>query len=66
MSRRDESSQLSGSAWRTSSHSGGHNECVQVADAHPEFLPVRDSKFPEGPTLAFPRVAWTAFVAHLR
>ncbi|WP_016909964.1 DUF397 domain-containing protein [Streptomyces xiaopingdaonensis] len=66
MSRRDESLPLSGSVWRTSTHSGGNNECLQVADAHHEFLPVRDSKFPGGPTLAFPRAAWTAFVAHLR
>lgn len=53
------------SAWRTSSHSGGQGECVAVASA-PTMVPVRDSKQPTGPILAFSRKAWAAFLDELR
>lgn len=52
--------------WRTSSYSGGQGDCVEVADNIPALIPVRDSKRPTGPTLAFSPSSWTAFVAHLR
>lgn len=54
-------------AWRKSSHSGGDNgSCVEVADGIPGLVPVRDSKQPTGPALAFPAAAWTAFVRTVR
>ncbi|MCX4401100.1 DUF397 domain-containing protein [Streptomyces sp. NBC_01764] len=57
---------LSGAKWRSSTYSGGNNECVEVADNLPTLVPVRDSKRPSGPALAFSPRAWTAFVDHLR
>ena len=57
---------LSSGTWRTSSYSGGNNECVEVGDDLPGIVPVRDSKRPAGPALAFPRGAWAAFVGGLR
>ncbi|MGY1437332.1 DUF397 domain-containing protein [Streptomyces reniochalinae] len=58
---------LSTAAWRKSSHSnqdGG--ACVEVADNIPTLVPVRDSKTPDGPHLAFEAAAWTTFVSALR
>lgn len=50
-------------AWTKSSYSGSNNnDCVEVA-ATPGTILVRDSKDPEGPRLAFPPAAWTAFLA---
>jgi hypothetical protein len=51
--------------WRTSTYSGGNNECVQVAPNLPHLVPVRDSKRPTGPALAFSPDAWRAFLAEL-
>lgn len=56
---------LSGTKWRSSSHSGGNNECLELAHEVPAFAPVRDSKDPSGPVILFGRAAWGAFVAHL-
>ncbi|MGP4109989.1 DUF397 domain-containing protein [Streptomyces sp. 4N509B] len=54
------------SGWRSSRHSGGDNgNCVEVCDAHPAAVPVRDSKNPTGPALLVPRDAWARFVASL-
>ncbi|WP_416976294.1 DUF397 domain-containing protein [Streptomyces sp. T028] len=52
--------------WRVSSYSGGQGECVEVAANYLTLIPVRDSKRPTGPALAFSPSAWTAFVDHLR
>ncbi|MER5729162.1 DUF397 domain-containing protein [Streptomyces sp. NPDC002138] len=52
--------------WRKSTHSGGDGgDCVEVFDGHPDVVPVRDSKRPDGPHLTFNGPAWTAFVATL-
>ncbi|MFD3970558.1 DUF397 domain-containing protein [Streptomyces cyaneofuscatus] len=56
---------LSGAQWRTSSYSGGNNECVEVAPNLPHLIPVRDSKRPTGPVLAFDHTAWQAFIGDL-
>ncbi|MFE6777531.1 DUF397 domain-containing protein [Streptomyces sp. NPDC057702] len=51
--------------WLKSSHSnGGGGNCVEWAPtaATSGTVPVRDSKDPHGPTLAFDTAAWTAFV----
>ncbi|MFI0937312.1 DUF397 domain-containing protein [Streptomyces sp. NPDC021020] len=53
--------------WRKSSYSnvdGG--ECVEVADGLTGIVPVRDSKDPEGPALAFGTDAWVAFVGAVK
>ncbi len=50
-------------AWRKSSYSGGDGgDCLEVADGVPGAVPVRDSKNPTGPALAFEAVAWSSFV----
>ncbi|SFF49523.1 protein of unknown function [Actinacidiphila alni] len=54
-------------AWRKSSYSGSNGgDCVEVADNVPGTVPVRDSKDPQGPALAFSADAWTAFVADVK
>jgi hypothetical protein len=50
--------------WRKSTYSGG--DCLEVADGHPAVAPVRDSKNPHGPKLAFRAEAWSAFVENLK
>ncbi|MCC3653132.1 DUF397 domain-containing protein [Streptomyces sp. S07_1.15] len=53
--------------WRKSSHSGeNEGACVEVADAVPGLVPVRDSKVPHGPALVFPAGVWSAFVGAVR
>ncbi|WBP91792.1 DUF397 domain-containing protein [Kitasatospora cathayae] len=53
--------------WRKSSYSGGNGgNCIEVAPGFPGLVPVRDSKDPEGPALAFPVDAWSSFVAAVR
>lgn len=47
--------------WRTSSHSGGSGNCVQVAPTPGRVL-VRDSQDPGGPALDVPAPAWRAFL----
>ncbi|PZT74884.1 MULTISPECIES: DUF397 domain-containing protein [unclassified Streptomyces] len=52
--------------WYTSSYSNNGGACVQVATnlvATTGTVPVRDSKNPDGPTLALPADAYAAFVA---
>lgn len=52
--------------WRKSTHSAGDGgNCLEVADGHPDIVPVRDSKVPDGPHLTFAAPAWAAFVAAL-
>ncbi|MGW4897830.1 DUF397 domain-containing protein [Kitasatospora sp. NPDC004240] len=58
---------LTGARWVKSRHSGNGGNCVEVAPtALPGFLPVRDSKDPEGPALVFPATAWASFVSAVR
>ncbi|MET8726569.1 DUF397 domain-containing protein [Streptomyces parvus] len=56
---------LSGARWRTSSYSGGNNECVEVAPNLPHLVPVRDSTRPAGRAITFGHDAWRAFVSDL-
>ncbi|WP_370421175.1 DUF397 domain-containing protein [Streptomyces sp. QH1-20] len=55
-----------GLVWRKSSYSGHQTDCIQVADGHPDQVPVRDSKNPHGPTLLFQTAAWSAFITGLK
>lgn len=53
--------------WRKSTYSAGDGgDCLEVADGHPALVPVRDSKNPLGPKLAFRAEAWGAFVDDLK
>ncbi|CAG7639814.1 DUF397 domain-containing protein [Actinacidiphila bryophytorum] len=57
------SDSLTHARWRKSTYSDGTGgNCVQVADDGAGVVPVRDSKDPQGPVLAFTPAAWTAFV----
>ncbi|WP_320779074.1 DUF397 domain-containing protein [Streptomyces sp. CRN 30] len=49
--------------WIKSSYSQGNGACVEVTSPVSWQLAVRDSKVPDGPTLAFPADAWNSFVA---
>ncbi|MEE4542220.1 DUF397 domain-containing protein [Streptomyces sp. V4-01] len=55
-------------SWRKSSYSGGDqgSECVEVGVGTPGVVPVRDSKDPHGPVLAFAPAEWAAFLSTLR
>jgi hypothetical protein len=57
---------LSRANWRTSSHSGGNGNCVEVAANLPGIIAVRDSKNPAGPELIFPPATWAAFTTAIR
>ncbi|MEU4568276.1 DUF397 domain-containing protein [Micromonospora sp. NPDC023956] len=55
-----------GAVWRKSTRSGGSGgNCVEVAHHVPGVVAVRDSKDPDGPGLAFPTDAWSAFLRGL-
>ena len=48
-------------AYRSSSYTGNGANCVEAA-AYGDFVSVRDSKDPAGPTIEFTRQQWTQFV----
>lgn len=50
-------------SWRVSTRTGNSGACVEVRRRR--YVQVRDSKDRQGPTLAFPPAAWTAFVSAL-
>ncbi|MFF7632394.1 DUF397 domain-containing protein [Kitasatospora sp. NPDC008050] len=52
--------------WFKSSFSNEDGECVEVAAGITDLVPVRDSKDPHGPALAFPAPSWSAFVTALK
>jgi hypothetical protein len=52
--------------WMKSSYSAGNGACVEVKSPSPSTIAVRDSKDPEGPSLAFSPESWTTFVATVR
>ncbi|WP_240957888.1 DUF397 domain-containing protein [Streptomyces barkulensis] len=37
-----------------------------MADGFPGSIPVRDSKVPHGPVLAFPSASWASFISELK
>ncbi|MFP8943775.1 DUF397 domain-containing protein [Streptomyces fenghuangensis] len=59
--------EITAARWRKSSYSnqdGG--ACVEVADNLPGTVPVRDSKNPHGPALAFAPDAWASFLTAVK
>ena len=54
------------SDWRTSSHSGGGNQCVEVAVLPGGHVAVRDTKNRAAGMHVFSVAAWTAFVAAIK
>ncbi|MFI0938248.1 DUF397 domain-containing protein [Streptomyces sp. NPDC021020] len=53
--------------WRKSSYSGAEGgDCIEVADCASGIVPVRDSKDPQGPALAFLAEAWAGFIAEVK
>ncbi|WP_328471821.1 DUF397 domain-containing protein [Streptomyces sp. NBC_00448] len=55
--------------WFTSSYSNNGGQCIEVAAnlaASHGLVPVRDSKDPNGPALAFPADAFASFVAGVK
>lgn len=57
--------ELSNAQWFKSSHSGGDDDCVEVAWLGSN-VGVRDSKAPGGPALVFDRADWAAFIVGLQ
>lgn len=56
---------LSSVRWFKSSHSGGGQDCVEVAFVGHGSVGVRDSKNPSGPALVFSSAQWSVFTAEL-
>ncbi|MFC5720014.1 DUF397 domain-containing protein [Streptomyces gamaensis] len=55
-----------GARWAKSSHCGGNGgECVEIAHGIPGLIPIRDSKTPHHPILAFPATSWSGFLSAL-
>ncbi|SCL67230.1 DUF397 domain-containing protein [Micromonospora peucetia] len=59
-------SDLTGAVWRKSSRSNAGGECVEVADNLSGVVGLRDSKDPNGPTLAFEPIDWATFVSAVK
>lgn len=50
-------------SWIKSSYSGDNGgNCLEIAAGFAGWVPVRDSKAPEGPAVVFGRCAWDSFV----
>jgi Domain of unknown function (DUF397) len=57
------------SIWSKSSYSSSSGgDCIEFSRifAHIGIVPVRDSKDPQGPALAFSSAAWSSFVAAVK
>ncbi|MEU9795555.1 DUF397 domain-containing protein [Streptomyces sparsogenes] len=60
---------LTVAAWIKSSYStSSGGECVEFSPtfAPSGVIPVRDSKTPQGPAIAFPTTAWSSFVSAVK
>ncbi|GAA0389062.1 DUF397 domain-containing protein [Streptomyces luteireticuli] len=59
---------LSRPEWVKSSYSSGQGgQCVEWAPARAAYgsIPIRDSKRPQGPSLAFSSASWHSFVTEI-
>lgn len=57
---------LTGAAWRKSSHSNGATNCVEVAQLSDGSVGVRHSRRPDGAVIVYSRSEWAAFVAGVK
>lgn len=57
---------MAGADWRTSSHSGGGNQCVEVAGNLPGSVAVRDSNDRTSGGQLVARHTWRSFVCALK
>jgi hypothetical protein len=60
---------ISRADWVKSSYSGGNGgQCIEFSRtfAASDVVPVRDSKDPSGPVLAFSAPAWAAFIQSVK
>ncbi|WP_446038316.1 DUF397 domain-containing protein [Streptomyces sp. SID1121] len=58
---------MSATTWRKSTYSNSDGgQCVEVSDDFVAVVPVRDSKDPHGPALAFPADGWSSFVSAVK
>lgn len=60
-----QASLLRTAAWRKSSYSTPSGNCVEAAGLA-RGVALRDSRFPDGPALAFTRAEWAAFLRGVR
>lgn len=58
--------ELTGAAWRKSSHSGSGDQCVEVAALSRDLCGVRDSKDPAGPALVLTPSAWRTLLGAIK
>ncbi|PXY33051.1 DUF397 domain-containing protein [Prauserella endophytica] len=56
---------IPGLEWRKSTHSGGGNDCVEVAFT-PDGAALRDSKNPAAGLLTLPSAGWDALLSAVR
>ncbi|MET9534317.1 MULTISPECIES: DUF397 domain-containing protein [unclassified Streptomyces] len=57
---------LNAVTWRKSSYSNSDGgACVEVSDDFAAIVPVRDSKYPDGPVVTFAAHGWSSFVSAL-
>jgi Domain of unknown function (DUF397) len=56
---------LTGARWRTSSRSGGGQNCVEVARST-TWSAIRDTKNREAATLTFDAATFDAFLSHIK
>jgi len=57
---------LGAATWRKSSRSGALGNCVEVAPVGDGQVVVRNSRYPIGPALIYPRAEVVAFVAGVK
>ncbi|GAA1998662.1 DUF397 domain-containing protein [Catenulispora subtropica] len=57
---------LTGAAWRKSSHSNGATNCVEVARLADGSVGVRHSRRPDGAVIVYSRSEWAAFLAGVK
>lgn len=57
---------LTGAAWRKSSHSNGATNCVEVAMLADGSVGVRHSRRPDAEVIVYSQTEWAAFVAGVK